>query len=174
MALVRCPCRAETGADRFGVMSRSPSEHVRSGNMTRPRTAQPFDPVARIMATSVATIDAAASWDDALAELAGNRIGAVLLVDDNDRIGLVSERDLITALADGERDLDSRQVGEIATFDLIWTAPDDSISDAGTAMVDAEIRHLPVGNGREVLGIVSARDVLAVLVAAQREAVAAV
>ncbi len=35
-------------------------------------------------------------------------------------------------------------------------------------MVDAEIRHLPVGDGHEVLGIVSARDVLEVLVAAQR------
>ncbi|HEY7814281.1 MAG TPA: CBS domain-containing protein [Nakamurella sp.] len=136
--------------------------------MTSPRTPQSSDPVARIMATSVATIDAAASWAQALSELVGNQIGAVLLVDDNDRIGLVSERDLITALADGAADLDSRQIGEIATFDLIWASPDDSIGAAGAAMVDAEIRHLPVGDGHEVIGIVSARDVLAVLVAAQR------
>jgi CBS domain-containing protein len=136
--------------------------------MTSPRTPQSSDPVARIMATSVATIDAAASWAQALSELVGNQIGAVLLVDDNDRIGLVSERDLITALADGAADLDSRQIGEIATFDLIWASPDDSIGAAGAVMVDAEIRHLPVGDGHEVIGIVSARDVLAVLVAAQR------
>ncbi|HEY5881169.1 MAG TPA: CBS domain-containing protein [Nakamurella sp.] len=138
--------------------------------MTSPRTPQPFDPVVRIMATSVATIDAAASWAQALSELVGNRIGAVVLVDDSDRIGLVSERDLINALADGEADLETRQIGEIATFDLIWAAPDDSIADAGALMVDAEIRHLPVGDGTEVLGIVSARDVLAVMVAAQRAA----
>lgn len=141
--------------------------------MSGPRTPQPSDPVARIMATSVAFINAAASWAQALSELVGNRIGAVLLVDDNNRIGLVSERDLITALADGEADLDSRQVGEIATFDLIWASPDDSIGDAGAVMVDAEIRHLPVGHGHEVIGIVSARDVLAVLVAAQRADLAA-
>ena len=141
--------------------------------MSGPRTPQPSDPVARIMATSVAFINAAASWAQALSELVGNRIGAVLLVDDNNRIGLVSERDLITALADGEADLDSRQIGEIATFDLIWASPDDSIGDAGAVMVDAEIRHLPVGDGHEVIGIVSARDVLAVLVAAQRADLAA-
>ena len=141
--------------------------------MSGPRTPQPSDPVARIMATSVATIDAAASWAQALSDLVGNQIGAVLLVDDNNRIGLVSERDLITALADGEADLDSRQVGEIATFDLIWASPDDSIGDAGAVMVDAEIRHLPVGDGHEAIGIVSARDVLAVLVAAQRADLAA-
>lgn len=134
--------------------------------MTGPRTVQPSDPVLEIMATSVATIDAAASWADALAELVGNRIGAVVLVDDNDRIGLVSERDLIVALADVAVDPGSRQVGEIATFDLVWASPDDSISTVGARMLDAEVRHLPIGDGREVVGMVSARDVLEVLVAA--------
>lgn len=140
--------------------------------MTSPRTAQPSEPVARIMATSVATIDASASWADALSELVANGIGAVLLVDDNERVGLVSERDLIDALADGATDLTSRQIGEIATFDLIWAGPDDTITSAGAVMVDAQIRHLPVGDGRDVLGIVSARDVLAVLVTAHRSALA--
>lgn len=140
--------------------------------MTSPRTAQPSEPVARIMATSVATIDASATWADAVSELVANGIGAVLLVDDNDRVGLVSERDLIDALADGNPDLTSRQIGEIATFDLIWAHPEDSIGQAGSVMVDAEVRHLPVGDGHEVLGIVSARDVLTVLVAAHRDALA--
>ncbi|WP_395727486.1 cyclic nucleotide-binding/CBS domain-containing protein [Nakamurella sp.] len=135
--------------------------------MTSPRTAQPSEPVARIMTTSVATIDASATWADAVSELAANGIGAVLLVDDNERVGLVSERDLIDALAEGTTDLAARQIGEIATFDLIWADPDDTIAQAGVTMMDAEIRHLPVGDGREVLGIVSARDVLRVLVAAQ-------
>ncbi len=138
--------------------------------MTRPRIAQPSEPVARIMATSVASIDAAASWADAVSELVANGIGAVLLVDDNERVGLVSERDLIAALADGPTDLGSRQIGEIATFDLIWADPDDTIRHAGAVMVDAEIRHLPVGDGSEVLGILSARDVLGVLVAHHRDA----
>lgn len=140
--------------------------------MTSPRAPQPADPVARIMATSVATIDASATWAEALSELAANGIGAVLLVDDNERVGLVSERDLVVALADGAPDLDSRQIGEIATFDLIWADPDDTIADTGAVMTEAEVRHLPVGDGRAVLGIVSARDVLAVLVAAHRQALA--
>lgn len=140
--------------------------------MTGPRTVQPSDPIARIMATSVATIDAAASWADALAELAANRIGAVLLVGDNDRVGLVSERDLILALAEGDADLDARQIGEIATFDLIWAAPDEPIALVGQRMLEAEVRHVPVGDGAEVVGMVSARDVLAVLVAAQRASLA--
>jgi len=141
--------------------------------MSSPRTVQPTEPVARIMTTSVATIDAAASWADALSELVANGIGAVLLVDDNDRVGLVSERDLINALAEGNRDPDDRQIGEIATFDLIWAHPEDTIGQAGAVMVDAEIRHLPVGDGQDVVGIVSARDVLAVLVNAHRLAPAA-
>jgi CBS domain-containing protein len=107
-----------------------------------------------------------------LAELVGNQIGAVVLIDDNERIGLVSERDLIDALAQGEVDLQTRQVEEIATFDLIWAPADTSIAQAGSMMVDAEIRHLPVGDGHEVLGMISARDVLEVLVAAQRASLA--
>ncbi len=136
--------------------------------MTVPRTMRPSDPVGEIMTTSVATIDAAASWADALSELAGNRIGAVILVDDNECVGLVSERDLIVALADSDVDPEDRQVGDIATFDLIWATPDDSIWEVGARMIDAEIRHMPVGDGREVLGIVSARDVLAALVGTHR------
>ena len=79
--------------------------------MTSPRTAQPTDPVTRIMTTSVATIDAGASWAQALAELVGNQIGAVVLIDDNERIGLVSERDLIYALAQGEVDAAAARKG---------------------------------------------------------------
>ena len=47
--------------------------------------------------------------------------------------------------------------------DLVWARPDDPIRTVAELMIDAGVRHLPVGDGRHAAGIVSLRDVVAVL-----------
>ena len=64
--------------------------------------------------------------------------------------------------ADGD-DLDKCQALDIMTADLVTAAPDDTIASVGVLMRDAGVRHVPVAVGGTVVGVVSIRDVLAVL-----------
>lgn len=82
---------------------------------------------------------------------------------------IVSERDLVAALAEG---LDPRRfkAADVMTSDVAWAAPDETVLDVGLRMLDNEIRHLPLVEDGVVVGVVSARDVLAVLVGATRRA----
>ena len=77
--------------------------------------------------------------------------------------GLVSERDLTQAIADGA-DPDTTRVEEIMTSELAATRPDEAIRDAARRMLDNEVRHLPVVDGDVVIGVISMRDVLEALV----------
>jgi signal-transduction protein with cAMP-binding, CBS, and nucleotidyltransferase domain len=76
---------------------------------------------------------------------------------------IVSERDLVAALAEG-LDPDRSDVADVMTADVAYAAPSESVLTVGLRMLDNEIRHLPIVDDDEVVGMVSARDVLAVLV----------
>jgi CBS domain-containing protein len=116
------------------------------------------------MSSPVATLDVGATLKEASEEMARNDIGAVL-VSDGAQTGLISERDLVTVLGVLGQDA-TTQVGQVATWDLVWAAPEDSIAVVGALMLEANVRHIPIGNSRsEAIGIVSIRDVLAAFVA---------
>ena len=114
-----------------------------------------------IMKCPVASLDPGATVRDAAEELLRNDIGA-LLVTDGARTGLISERDLVS-LVSASGDIASAQIGDVLTWDLVWATPDDSIAQIAALMLEANVRHIPVGDGRTAVGIVSMRDVFAVL-----------
>jgi signal-transduction protein with cAMP-binding, CBS, and nucleotidyltransferase domain len=76
---------------------------------------------------------------------------------------LVSERDLVAALAEGV-DPDASRAADVMTEDVACADPDETILEVGLRMLDNEIRHLPIVEDDVVVGMVSARDVLAALV----------
>jgi CBS domain-containing protein len=95
--------------------------------------------------------------------LTEEEVGALLVVRREDRlIGLVSERDLVHAVAAGA-DLDDAVCGDVMALSTISVSPDDSILDAARLMSEARIRHLPVRQGERVVGMLSIRDVLDIL-----------
>jgi CBS domain-containing protein len=127
--------------------------------------ARPSDPVRTIMSTPVATVDPGSTLLDVASELLADEVGAVLVSSGHGPVGLLSERDLITVAATGD-DLDVVQAGQAMTADLAWAAPGTTIREVGILMRDAGVRHVPIGDGRAAIGLVSMRDVLAVLLAA--------
>ncbi|MGD9527135.1 CBS domain-containing protein [Pseudonocardia sp.] len=127
---------------------------------------RPEDPVRMIMSTPVATVDSGASVLDAATELVADETGAVLVTGAG-ALGLLSERDVLTLVGTGV-DLAAIQVVDVMTEDLVWARPDDTVAAVAHQMVEAKVRHLPVGDGRHAVGIVSLRDLTAVLVAAIR------
>jgi CBS domain-containing protein len=124
--------------------------------------AERGDPVRAIMTSPPATVDVAVSMREAAEQLATEEIGALLVIGDG-ALGVLSERDLVALVASGA-DLTKLQAGDVLNSDLVWVAPDVTIRDAGVLMLEAGVRHLPVGDGQNAIGIVSIRDVLAVLV----------
>jgi len=109
--------------------------------------------------------------DDSLRRLAetfvGDSIGAAVVKGTNPP-ALVSERDVVRAIAEGE-DLDGVRVSEVMTEDVLVASPDDKVLDVAYRMLDNEIRHVPVVEDGVVIGIVSGRDALRVFADEARE-----
>ena len=109
----------------------------------------------------VYTISPATSVAQAAAQLSTRRIGSLVVVDKHgDVAGIVSERDIVRALAlFGDLALD-RDVGEIMTRDVVTCDPDDSIDEIMAAMTRGRFRHVPVVKHGELYGLVSIGDVV--------------
>jgi CBS domain-containing protein len=109
----------------------------------------------------VYTITPGTSVAQAATQLATRRIGSLVVVDKHgDVAGIVSERDLVHAMAQfGELALD-RDVGEIMTRHVVTCDPDDSIDEVMGAMTRGRFRHVPVVKHGELYGLVSIGDVV--------------
>jgi CBS domain-containing protein len=94
-------------------------------------------------------------------QLSTRRIGSVLIMADGDRIaGIVSERDLVRAIAQhGAAALDF-EVGRVMTREVVTCHPDDSIERVMGLMTAGRFRHLPVEDRGELIGLISIGDVV--------------
>ena len=120
------------------------------------------DPIQRIMAKRLVEIGPEESLRSVAQELVADEIGAVLVRVPGGPVGLISERDLVTVLVGGG-DFDTQQAADIMTADLVTAQCQDNIAFVGRLMLDAGVRHVVVHENDAVVGIVSIRDVLAVL-----------
>lgn len=120
--------------------------------------------VAAILAAKgrdVATIAPEQSISDAIHDLAARRIGALVVVEDRDRIvGILSERDIVRAIArDGVEILDE-PVATIMTRSVVTCVDGDAINQVMSVMTRGRFRHLPVVESGRLSGIVSIGDVV--------------
>lgn len=110
--------------------------------------------------SEVATIAATASLRDAVAELAGRKIGALVVVDGSSVTGVISERDLVACLHQQGDGLLDRPVADAMSSPAITVTPDTSVLSALALITARRVRHLPVvANGR-LQGIVSIGDLV--------------
>jgi predicted transcriptional regulator len=98
-------------------------------------------------------------------------IGAALVRGPHGTIGLVTERDIVRAIADGAS-TSRTTVEQIMSEDLITVAPNEDLLTAAHLMLEAEVRHLPIMENGVAAGMVSARDALRALVELRDEATA--
>ncbi|MFQ3596028.1 MAG: CBS domain-containing protein [Sphingomonadaceae bacterium] len=119
-----------------------------------------IESILREKGTEVATIGVNASLGEIVAELVVRRIGALLVLDGNQIVGLVSERDVVRALA-AERDgALGRTAREVMTSPVITISPHDSVHAAMQMMTGRRIRHLPVVDDGCLVGLVSIGDLV--------------
>jgi CBS domain-containing protein len=99
---------------------------------------------------------------EVVAVLQANRIGAVVVSDDGGRTvsGIVSERDIVNALADDGADALALTVEQVMTADVFTCGPSASLHDLMETMTERRIRHIPVVADGVLVGVVSIGDVV--------------
>ena len=110
--------------------------------------------------SSVVTIAPSAAIRDAAGKLREKNIAALVVTSGDAVLGLISERDIVRALArQGERTC-GLSVGEVMTRDIVTIGPEDSLRRAMSLMTRHRTRHLLVLKDGEPAGIVSTGDVI--------------
>lgn len=104
-------------------------------------------------------IGAEASLRDAVAHMADQEVDCLAVADGRELVGIFTERDLLEANADGV-DLDTTPVARYMAEAPDVMAPDVSVTEAATWLMQTGYRHLPVMDQGELLGIVAVRDLL--------------
>jgi CBS domain-containing protein len=109
----------------------------------------------------VITTSAAASIAGAIDTLARHRIGALVVVDTDDHIvGIISERDIVRALAGQGESVLSTPLSTVMTRAVVTCSENDTIDEVMTRMTRGRFRHLPVVENGHLAGIISIGDVV--------------
>jgi CBS domain-containing protein len=97
---------------------------------------------------------------DALKLMAEKNVGALLVMDAGQVIGIITERDYARkVILKGKSSLDT-PVREIMTGEVLCVHPDQSVEECMALMTDKRIRHLPVTDGGKLIGVLSIGDLV--------------
>jgi CBS domain-containing protein len=120
------------------------------------------DHVVKLIARTPVFVSLDATLREAAEILTEESIGALLVHAPHGPAGLLSERDIVAALAEGA-DPDRDRARDFMTPDIASVLPTATILEAQERMLENEIRHLVVIKGGTTIGVLSMRDVLAAL-----------
>lgn len=109
-----------------------------------------------------------ASVFEALNLMAEHNIGALLVMTGEEINGIVSERDCIRKVDVMGRNAKDTKIREIMTSNVITVDADQPLEECMGLMIDKNIRHLPVCEGKQLLGLLSVRDVLREVIEVQQ------
>ena len=115
------------------------------------------------MSTTVLTIGPTHTLRQAARLMAERKVGAAVVLDpDADGPGILTERDVLEAVALSQ-DPDTEVAADHLTPDAVTAMPDWDLDQAAAAMVSGGFRHLVVCDGPEIVGIISVRDIVRVV-----------
>ena len=126
--------------------------------MTKPGGIQ--RPLAVMMQPVVHTIRPAATVADAACQMKNAKVGALLVREQQQDLGIVSETDLVRKVLAESRLLGETPVSAVMSAPLVTIDIGASAHEASDRMAEAGIRHLAVVDGGVVVGLVSVRDLL--------------
>ncbi|AZN72128.1 CBS domain-containing protein [Georhizobium profundi] len=110
---------------------------------------------------NVTTVGRETTLMEAARVLTQQKIGAVVVVDpDRHILGILSERDIVRAIAERGRDVMDQDVASVMTRKVVQCREDSSINDVMEIMTNGRFRHLPVAVDGRLAGIISIGDVV--------------
>lgn len=105
---------------------------------------------------------------DALQEMADRNVGALIVLEDDEVVGIFSERDYARKIILLGRSSRETSVRDIMTTRVVYARPDLSLEECLALMTDKRIRHLPVMEEDELVGVVSIGDLVKGIIQEQR------
>ena len=117
---------------------------------------------------AVHTITPGALVFDALKLMADKNIGALLVMEAEEVAGIITERDYARKIVLMSRSSKQTPVREIMTSAVMYVRPDQTSEECMVLMTENRLRHLPVMDGRRLLGIISIGDLVKDIIAEQK------
>ena len=117
---------------------------------------------------SVFTITPAASVFEALKLMAEKNVGALLVIEGVQVVGIITERDYARKIMLMSRASKETPVRDIMTPDVMYVRPDHTSEECMALMTENRLRHLPVIDGGQLLGLVSIGDLVKDIISQQQ------
>jgi len=111
-----------------------------------------------VMTKNVITIDSNQTILDAYKKYRDTKVGSLIVIDHNQLVGIVTERDLIEKAID--KDLKTTQVKDIMTANVKTITPLDNIDTASEVMEKYNVKKLPVLDDNNITGIITINDIV--------------
>lgn len=106
---------------------------------------------------------------DAIRLMAEKGIGSLVVMEDQELLGIMSERDYARKVIIKGRSSESTAVSEIMTANVFTTSSSETVNDCMSVMTEKKIRHLPVVEDNVVIGMISIGDLVEAIIADQQE-----
>lgn len=107
------------------------------------------------------TIESRASLEDAIEEMASKKVSALIVLKEDRPAGILAEGDILKChLKDRAKPFTEISVETAMTERLIVAEADEPVHDAMSAMIQSDIRHLPVMDGRKIAGVLTMNDLV--------------
>jgi len=116
----------------------------------------------------VHTIAPAASVYDALKLMADKSVGALLVMEGERIVGIITERDYARKVILMSRSSKETPVRDIMTADVMYVRPDQTNEDCMVLMTENRLRHLPVVEGGRLVGLLSIGDLVKDIISEQK------
>ena len=113
-------------------------------------------------------VEPTASVFEALKMMADQNTGALMVMSNRKVVGILSERDCVRRLDLHGRTAKDTKVEDIMTAKVLYAQMGQTVEECVAIMLDKNIRHLPVFDGDEMVGVISVRDALAEMVDQQK------
>lgn len=108
---------------------------------------------------------------DALQKMADKDIGALLVVEDEQLVGIFSERDYARKIILKGKSSLQTPVREVMTSPIVTITPENTIEECMAMMTDHHVRHLPVLSQGRLLGVVSIGDIVKAVITGQAQVI---
>ena len=105
---------------------------------------------------------------DAVKMMSERSVGALLVMEGEKMVGIITERDYARKVVLAGKSSKQTQVKDIMTQRVLWVAPERTIEECMALMTDKRVRHLPVVENTQVVGMVSIGDLVKAIIAEQQ------
>ncbi len=104
---------------------------------------------------------------DAIQMMADKNVGALLVIEGDKLVGIISERDYTRKIALKGKSSKKTAVREILSENIITVTPSHTVEDCMRLMTEHRVRHLPVLEGNKIIGVISIGDLVNWIISAQ-------